>query len=417
MKIIPLAGFLLLLFFAESAFSENSANNRHSPFFSDEGELTLEQRLGKKLFEDRNLSEPRGVSCASCHEAEKAFQGNNASPIAALAQGSRVGRFGRRNVPTLAYSSFSPVFDFVQEEAEEDAGDTAEGEVEWIPLGGQFFDGRAADLIAQAEDPFLDPQEMNNPTRAHVVEKVEAAPYAALMREIYGENAFADKDLAFLNISKAIAAFQTSRAFAPFSSKFDRVLRGEAQFTAAEAKGFELFKDVEKGNCLACHVGDVESSDPRDWIFTDFTYDNLGIPRNRAIPENASEDYYDLGLCKQKDIEKRIPDTVDLASLCGAFKVPTLRNIARTAPYMHNGHFASLRDVVRFYVLRDTNPELWYPKNPDGSVQKLDDLPARYHANVNVEEAPYDRKTGEKPRLDDAEVDALLAFLETLTDE
>jgi cytochrome c peroxidase len=82
-------------------------------------------------------------------------------------------------------------------------------------------------------------------------------------------------------------------------------------------------------------------------------------------------------------------------SLCGAFKVPTLRNVAITAPYGHNGYFTTLRDVVRFYVTRDTNPELWYPTDAAGNVQKFNDLPARYQANVNTEEVPYDRKRGE----------------------
>lgn len=416
MKIRILAFFLFLFSFSGPVFSENPEERPDSPFLSDETKLSVEERLGKQLFEDETLSEPHGVSCASCHEPRKAFQSNNGSPIPALAKGSLEGSFGKRNVPTIAYSFLSPVFGFVKEEPEEgEAQEPADGE--WKAVGGQFFDGRATDLLAQAEDPLLDPREMNNASRAAVVAKVKAAPYADSMREVYGADVFGDEDRAFAALSAALAAFQSTAAFAPFSSKFDRVLEGRAQFSALEAKGFELFKDKEKGNCIACHVGELDSADPRDWPFTDFTYDNLGIPRNGAIPENADGDYYDLGLCKRKDIDKYAPSAVDVASLCGAFKVPTLRNIALTAPYMHNGHFDNLRDVVRFYVLRDTDPGLWYPKNADGRVRKFDDLPQAYRGNVNVDEVPYDRKPGEAPRLDDAEVEALVAFLNTLTDE
>ena len=97
--------------------------------------------------------------------------------------------------------------------------------------------------------------------------------------------------------------------------------------------------------------------------------------------------------------------------------MPTLRNVALTAPYLHNGALATLRDAVAFYATRDTNPERWYPKGADGKVAKFNDLPPQYHGNVNVKEVPYDRKPGQKPRLSDAEIDALVAFLQTLTDK
>jgi cytochrome c peroxidase len=104
-----------------------------------------------------------------------------------------------------------------------------------------------------------------------------------------------------------------------------------------------------------------------------------------------------------------------IASLCGAFKVPSLRNVAETAPYMHNGFFKSLRELVEFYVTRDTNPELWYPL-VDGGVAKFDDLPVAFQVNVNTSEAPYDRSLGEAPRLSGREIDQIVAFLKTLSD-
>jgi cytochrome c peroxidase len=191
---------------------------------------------------------------------------------------------------------------------------------------------------------------------------------------------------------------------------------GTAALDPLEARGFELFKDPEKGNCIACHAGTVDSHNPADWLFTDFTYDNLGIPRNAQIPDNDDPTFFDLGLCRQDGLAAKAPPDFDLESLCGAFKVPTLRNVAITAPYGHNGYFTTLRDVVRFYVTRDTNPELWYPTDAAGNVQKFDDLPPQYQANVNTEEVPYDRKLGEPPRLSDDEIDAVVAFLGTLTD-
>ena len=375
-----------------------------------ESELSAQQLLGKRLFEDRTLSEPRGMSCASCHEPKDAFQGNNGSRIRAIAKGSRDNQTGTRNVPTLVYASFAPAFHFSKEKNED-------GVEEIKAIGGQFLDGRAADLSAQVEGPLLNTKEMNNSSKAAVVEKVKASTNAGLAKQVYGEHVFENTDMAFKAMATAIAAYESTSAFAPFSSKFDRVLQGKDEFSALEAKGFELFKDPHKGNCIACHTGNPESKKPSDWMFTDYTYDNLGLPRNRAIPENADAHYNDLGLCTQPGIEKIAPKDVTIASLCGAFKVPTLRNIALTAPYGHNGVFGNLRDIVRFYATRDTHPEVWYPQDGHGNVDKYDDLPALYHKNVNVSEVPYDRKPGEEPRLTDNDIDAIIAFLNTLTDE
>lgn len=380
-----------------------------SPFVVAESQLSGQAALGKALFEDPTLSEPAGLACASCHEAKKAFQGNHASSIAAVAEGSRKGHFGTRNVPSLAYAFLSPRFHFEAEK--NDAGET-----EWKAVGGQFMDGRAVDQPAQAEGPLLHPDEMNNASVAQVVAKVRRGPHAVRLQQLFGAEIFASDQTAFAAIANAIAAYESSAAFAPYRSKFDRVLAGQDRFSALEAKGFELFKDEKKGNCIACHVGKPESSDPRDWPFTDFTYDNLGVPRNSAIPANADANHYDLGLCDQKGLAQKLPRGVARESLCGAFKVPTLRNVAITGPYMHNGRFRSLREAVDFYATRDTHPERWYPKTASG-VLAFDDLPPQYRRNVNHDEVPYDRKPGETPRLNPEEIDAITAFLRTLTDE
>jgi cytochrome c peroxidase len=249
-----------------------------------------------------------------------------------------------------------------------------------------------------------------------VIVKVRKAEYAPLFRQVYGQGALENVETAYDKMATAIAAFETSSRFSPFNSKFDDFLRGKASLTPVEARGFELFKDPEKGNCIGCHVGLADSKNPEDWLFTDFTYDNLGVPRNDAIPDNKDPNYFDPGLAGQPGLAAQLPDGVDAQSLVGAFKVPTLRNVEKSGPYMHNGKFAKLRDVVKFYVTRDTNAALWYPKEGKGKVTQYNDLPVDARVNVNTEEVPYDRKPGEKARLNDSEIEAVVAFLNTLTD-
>lgn len=373
----------------------------------DEAELTPVERLGKYIFEDKTLSRPAGVACASCHDPAHAYQGNNGSSIAAVARGAPDGAFGKRNTPTIMYDSFAPPFGFI------DDRDAKTDTVEKIPVGGQFYDGRAVDLTAQVEGPLLDPNEMNAGSKRAVVLAIRDGAYAPLVRDVLGEKIFDEPDAAWIKLAAAVAAFESSSRFHPFASKFDDVLRGKATFTPIEEQGFALFKNPQKGNCLACHAGVEKSRDPRDWMFTDYTYDALGAPKNPHIPATAGpEKAPDLGLCQRPGIKSVAPTGFDTEGLCGAFKVPTLRNVAVTGPWLHNGVFTKLREVVAFYATRDTRPGRWYPKEK----QKFDDLPPAYHKNVNVDEVPYDRKPGEKPRLDDSEIDAIVAFLETLTD-
>jgi len=367
------------------------------------------QLLGKRIFEDKNLSEPKGVACSSCHDRTRGYQGVNRSPIAAVALGSRPDQFGSRKTPTIMYMAYSPPFGFY--------GDADHGGDKLKARGGQFWDGRADDLVAQPAAPLLSPAEMNNPSAEAVVDKVKNSSYAPMVTAVFGSDAFADAKAAFVRISQSLSAYEASTLLAPFSSKFDDTLRGAEQLTPLEARGLALFIDPQRGNCVACHAGKPESKDPSDWLFTDFSYDALGVPRNPAIPANADPLSFDLGLCKRPGLEAILPKETPLASLCGAFKVPTLRNVAVRAPYFHNGAFASLRDTVAFHATRDTDPERWYPSLKTGEADKFNDLPSAYKANVIVDEAPFDRNPGQIPRLDDRDVDALVAFLNTLTDK
>jgi cytochrome c peroxidase len=399
-------GFAVLLATAAWAQTPSTAAFVRS---DDEKGLTDAQLLGKRIFEDKNLSEPRGQSCASCHDPKHAFQGDNGSPIPGIAAGSTPDKIGRRKTPTVMYKTYSPAFGFYKDI--DDGKETLEAK------GGQFWDGRASDLAEQAAVPMLDPAEMNNPSIEAVVEKVKTGPYAGLVRSVFGADAFADPKAAMRNLAGAIYAYEASERFAPFSSKFDDYLRGKARLTPIEARGFALFKDPKKGNCIACHVGKVDSKDPTDWLFTDFTYDALGAPRNPKIPADADPTVFDLGLCKRPGLEAILPKEIKRDSLCGAFKVPTLRNVAVFGAYYHNAAFTSLRDAVAIYATRDTDPQRWYPKLKTGEADKFDDLPGAYKANVNTKEVPYDRRPGQRPRLSDQDVDALVAFLRTLTDK
>ena len=374
---------------------------------SDEQGLTPIELLGKRIFEDKTLSRPAGVACASCHQAQQAYQGNNDSSIAAFARGAAPNTLGKRNTPTVMYASFSPPFSFVEER------DVKTGHREMIPIGGQFFDGRAATLTEQVKGPLFDPNEMNAASKKDVVAAIRSGPYAELLRQVFGAHIFNNDNDAFLKISQAVAAFESSSRFHPFSSKFDDYLQGKGELTPQELEGFKLFKDPKKGNCLSCHVGNETSHNPQDWLFTDYTYDALGGPKYQQA-RSASKP--DLGLCAQPGLAKKIPFQMRLESFCGAFKVPTLRNIAKTAPYLHNGVFSNLRDVVAFYATRDTQPARWFPRNSRGLIEKFNDLPRSLRRNVNISEAPYDRRLNQSPRLSEAEIDAITAFLATLTD-
>ena len=374
---------LLAAFLSLPTTSQAQSNAPSSfPRSDDERGLSDLQLLGKRLFEDTNLSEPKGEACSSCHDPKRAFQGNNGSPIPAVALGSRPGQFGNRKTPTIMYMAYSPAFGFAKDEDE--------GEDKLEARGGQFWDGRADDLVEQPSGPLMNPLEMNNPSADAVVEKVKIAAYATMMVAVFGPDAFADPKVAFQRISQSLFAYEATERFAPFASKFDDYLRGTAKLTPIEARGLALFVDPKRGNCLACHAGKTDSKDPTDWLLTDFTYDALGAPRNPAIPANADPLVFDLGLCKRPGIEAVLPKSVPLASL---------------------------RDAVAFYATRDTDPKRWYPALKTGEADKFNDLPSAYKANVNVEEVPYDRKPGQKPRLDDRDVDALVAFLNTLTDK
>jgi len=353
--------------------------------------LSPQAALGEKIFADPSLSASGRQSCASCHDPERGHSPPNG--LAAQLGGPNGDLQGTRKAPGIRYLATNAPFFFA-----------ADG----TPTGGFFWDGRAATFAEQATEPFLNPFEMANADKASVVAKLAAAPYAAEFRRVFGENVFADVEGAFLRLSLAVQQYEREDVeFNDYSSKYDAFLRGRATLSDAELRGLALFNSPAKGNCGACHPS--SRADGKAPLFTDFSYDNLGVPRNAEIARNADPAYYDLGLCRRAGLASR-------ADLCGAFKVPSLRNVALRGAFFHNGRFKTLKDALTFYVQRDTNPEKWYPLASDGTVLKFDDLPAEHRANVNTSEAPYDRRHGDVPALSDAEIDDVIAFLRTLSD-
>jgi cytochrome c peroxidase len=350
--------------------------------------------IGRAIFFDTNLSEPRGTSCASCHDPERAFAGSNHSTNG-LPRGSRPGHFARRASPSLLYLRYVPTFRFAQE----GSGDDPQS----APFGGFFWDGRADSIRALVRQPLLNPDEMNNRDGHAVAMKISNASYANDFRRAFGAP-YEDAEATLAAIGRAVEAFLTSDEMAPFTSKFDQVARGRAQLTPQEQAGMRLFKDLRKGACASCHVFSDAPGDPARSLFTDYGYDAVGAPRNPRAPARARPD---LGLCERTDPATPTHD----AGYCINFRTPSLRNVAVRDAFMHNGAFTNLRDVVAFYATRDTSPRRWYR-----SGVKFDDAPKRYRGQVNAASPPYDRHLGDAPALDDQEIDAIVAFLGTLTD-
>jgi cytochrome c peroxidase len=352
--------------------------------------------LGRQVFFDTRLSEPAGTSCASCHDPAQGFAGNHGSRIG-VALGSRPDLVGRRNVPSTLYAAYVPPLFFYQD-------DDAPAPT---PFGGLFADGRVDSVAELTRHPLLDPLEMHNRSEADIARKLRTAPYADGFRRAFGAGVFRTTASTLAALGAAMDAFLQSREMSPFSSRYDAWVQGRAQLTPQELRGLKLFKDPDRGNCASCHRFNETSTNPARSLFTDFGYDAAGVPRNRAIPANRDPRHVDEGLCATAAAK----GWKDPEQWCGYFRTPSLRNVAVRERYMHNGVFSDLRDVVAFYATRSIEPERWYK---DG--RQFDDVAPRHLGNVNVATMPYNRRKGMKPALDDADIDAIVAFLRTLTD-
>ena len=361
--------------------------------------------LGRRIFFDTSLSASGRRACATCHDPAHAYAPPNG--LAAQLGGPHLDREGTRAVPSLRYAlNRTPRWTKqYQADALERLTDT-----DSVPTGGLDRDGRFDTLRDQARGPLFAANEMANTDAAAVAAKLRRAAYAGELERLFGRAVFADPARTLDAATAALERFQLDDpSFHPYTSKFDRYLAGKATLTPAEARGLRLFVAADKGNCASCHLASpgADGSAP---LFTDFTFANLGVPRNRRLRANADAAFFDLGLCG--------PDRKDQARAtryCGMFKTPTLRNVASRRAFMHNGVFTTLDDAVRFYATRDTDPPRWYPRSK-GRVVRYDDLPAGLRGNVDVIDAPLNRGAGARPALDDAEVRDIVRFLGTLTD-
>lgn len=378
------------------------------------------EALGKRLFFDRDLSTPPGQECAVCHGPEVGMTGpdENLNKTGGVYEGAVKGRFGNRKPPAASYGGDSPVLHI-----------DSEGNF----VGGMFWDGRATGetpgdpLAEQAMGPFLNPLEQNMPDAKSIVLKVQKSEYAALFEEVWGEGSLGadrDIDLTFERIARSIAAYERSSEVNPFSSKFDDFWRKAKAagldvesiddvnwkkfegmgLDEVELRGLVIFNG--QAMCSACHV--FTSVDGKPPLFTDFTYDNLGVPRNPdnpfyKMPKEWNPDgakWVDEGLGGFLKGTEKYAKYAD--ENIGKHKVPTLRNVdLRPRPdfvkaYMHNGFFKTLKDVVHFYNVRDVASEKW--PAPEVAV------------NLNVDEMGDLGLTEE-------EEDAIVAFMKTLSDK
>jgi len=356
--------------------------------------MSAAAQLGELIFKDPSLSASGAMSCATCHDPNIGHASRFTTAVAFGGATLPLSVAGLRNPPAINYLKFNGAFKF---------------DTDGTPMGGFFWDGRVNTLAEQAKGPFLGPAEMANADASAVIAKLRSATYADQFKKVFGANIFNDPNTAFERVAYALERYQIEDSdFAPFNSKFDAVNQGKEAFTPEELRGLILFNRADKGNCAACHPSTKPDNAPAA-LFTDFSYDSLGVPRNTDIPANADPSFYDKGLCGPVRL-----DLVAKPELCGAFKVPSLRNVAKRKRFFHNGKFTTIQEVVNFYITRDTSPTNWYPTDPL-NVLVYNDLPALERGNVNVTEGPYNR-SGQTPALNGQEITDLIAFLGTLSD-
>ena len=321
--------------------------------------LSAPAAAGRALFFDKSLSASGAQSCGTCHVPSRAFTADPASDrgLPVPLGGPHMDLPGFRNAPSLVYAHLTPAF-FLDDDT---------------PTGGFFRDGRASSLEVQAQQPFITEFEMANRNAAEVITRLQASPATLeLFVAAFGSQVLADPDAALADVGSAISAYETEGPeFSPFSSKFDAWLAGQTQLSARELHGLALYNNPGGGNCTSCHPSKAQGYSQHP-LFTDFTYDNIGVPRSWNIaanlpsptsgaplqylpqqlnrPGDAEYLYYDTGLCGPFAPPANDPDArtdfTEATWLCGLFKVPTLRNVAITAPYFHNGALPTLHQVV-----------------------------------------------------------------------
>jgi len=342
--------------------------------------------LGRALFFDARLSANGKQSCSSCHDPSRAFSDARDNGVAGAASlGDDGVSLGDRNAPSLSYVSLTPDF---------------HRNVDGEHVGGFFVDGRAATMIEQAQEPILNPIEMALPNADAVRKSMRAIPgYAAAFEELMGAASLDTPEQAQISVATAIAAFENTAEFSPFDSKYDRYLRGELSLDKEEELGRILFFS-ELINCNRCHLLDRREHRPSE-LFTNHRYHNIGVPINSELrgKNGLGEDHVDKGLLQNPRVNDKAQS--------GRFRVPSLRNVAITGPYMHNGVFKELETAIVFYnrflLISEesrTNPET---NQPWGAAE----VPQTVDLELLREGQP----------LTERRVSQLVAFLETLTDQ
>jgi len=387
--------------------------------------LTPNEQLGKSIFFDVNLSIIHNQSCATCHAPEAGWTGPTSDINAggAVYEGSIPGRFGDRKPPSAAYATLSPIF------YQDKKG---------LFVGGNFWDGRATGqklgnpAADQAQGPFLNPAEQALPDSACVVYRVCTASYPVSFEDVWGAGACdiawpddvgaacategtpvtlsdedrAKSDEAYDQIALSIAAYEDSPEVNAFTSKYDFTFKDGTKLTKEEQRGYALFRG--KGMCHRCHI-----SNSQEALFTDFTFDNLGIPQNPENPAGVAPDFIDPGLGGFL-MNAGYLEAVYLAEW-GKHKVPTLRNVDLrpsedfVKAYGHNGYFKSLEGIVHFYNTRDVKPTC------PGAYTEAEALAADCWPAPEVAENVNTGELGDLGLTPEEEA-AIVAFLKTLSD-
>ncbi|MFX4242389.1 cytochrome-c peroxidase [Aliarcobacter butzleri] len=338
--------------------------------------------LGRILFFDVNLSKNRTQSCATCHNPNVGFVDDRDNGVKKMASLGDDGKsLGDRQAPTASYAKFSPAFHF-DEKAKK-------------YVGGQFWDGREATLEGQAGGPPLNPVEMGMSDKKAVVDRLkENTLYVDSFKKIFGADIFKNDDKAYEAMTIAIASFERTDEFSPFDSKYDRYLKGEYDLTPLEDLGKSIFFSNNNNSCANCHV--LKGEDKEGETFTNYQYHNIGTPANNELRAKNGVKAIDEGLLANSNVS-------DVAQK-GKHKVPTLRNVAVTGPYMHNGVFKDLKTVVEFYDKYNNKD-----RNIDPETNKPWDEP-EVKDNISLQELKANKLT-------DRKVEALVAFMKLLTDK
>jgi cytochrome c peroxidase len=425
MKQRQYVSFVLVSMFALAAFiSFRNLQAQAAP-----ATLSPNEQLGKSIFFDTNLSINKNQSCASCHAPESGWTGPdfNTNLQSVVYEGSIPGRFGNRKPPSAAYATLSPIFH------------QAKSGGEYLYVGGNFWDGRATGQMLgnpaadQAQGPFLNPAEQALTDSACIVYQVCTAVYPVDFTVVWGSDSCdiswpSDSDAtcateggilslspddraqsytSYDQIALSIASYEASAEVNSFSSKFDATLNGDAKLSKLERRGFALFQG--KGQCQRCHTSNGKMA-----LFTDFTFDNLGLPKNPELAfYNTNPNFVDTGLGGFLQ-SLGLPEEAYMAEW-GKQKVPTLRNVdlrpndAFVKAYGHNGYFKSLEGIVHFYNTRDVK-DACPGAYTEAQALAADCWPApEVPENVNMDELGDLGLSAEEEA-------AIVAYLKTLSD-